>query len=319
MEAESPVEMEGAMLSSRANRVPKSIVFMLFGFFLLAALVAYPQSASAMHRWRAGIDIDIGDYDYLSDYGEWVQLGGFGFVWHPYVVEDWVPFHHGHWVYTYDGWAWASYEPFGWLVYHYGYWYYDWRIGWFWVPGRIWSPAQVEWYTFGDYCAWAPLPPPNHYWHDPWTPHHGINVWFFVNVNHFMDDEIWRHRVSDPPNREMFKHKPIAKRPPAVRHVETVTRREIAPVRITRERVARRSEAPKAPTVYRRPKEIERKRTVLPAKEVQRVKQYAPRVEREVLVSKEKASRQQQPQRPTERKTEERHRDSQQKKAVKRR
>jgi hypothetical protein len=306
------------MCSSRVNRLPKSIVIMLFGFFVLATL-ALPQSASALHRWRAGLEIEVGDYDYLSDYGEWVRLPSFGVVWHPFVVEDWAPFHHGHWVYTYDGWAWASYEPFGWLVYHYGYWYHDWRIGWFWVPGRIWSPAQVEWYTFGDYCGWAPLPPPNYYWNDPWVPHHGLNIWFFVNINHFTDDEIWRHRAPDPPHRGISRHEVYARRAPSIRNVEAVTRRQIAPVRISRERVERRTEDTRTPTKYNRPKEIERQRMVLPDSEVERVRQHAPRVEREVLVPKEKAQTHEQLQRPVERKTEERQKESQQKKTIKRR
>jgi hypothetical protein len=318
-EATSPEKRRERMSSARTNRLPKGIIFMLFGLLVLAA-VGWPQSASAMrhHRWSVGLEIEIGDYDYLSDYGEWVRLPGFGTVWHPYAVSDWAPFHHGHWIYTDGGWAWASYEPFGWLVYHYGYWYHDWSIGWFWVPGRIWSPAQVEWYTFGDYCAWAPLPPPSYRWRDPWDRNYGFNVWFVVNINNFCDDEIWRHRVADPPRREVYKRSVLMKRAPAVRDVERFTKREIAPVRITRERVERRQEVQRAPAKYTRPREIERKKMVLPEREADRVKQYAPRVEREVLVPKEKAPRQEQqrPQQTNEKQRETRQKEQQQKKTV---
>jgi hypothetical protein len=294
---------------------------MLFGFFVLAA-VGWPGSASAVrhYHWSAGLEIEAGDYDYLSDYGEWVELRGFGTVWHPYVVTEWAPFYNGHWTYTYDGWTWVSYEPFGWLVYHYGFWYHDWRIGWFWVPGRIWSPAQVEWYTFGDYCAWAPLPPPHYYWRDPWDRHDGFDVWFLVNINHFTDEEIWRHRVAEPPRREINKRNILMRRAPAVREVERYTKREIAPMRIPRERVDLGKAANRTPVQYKRPKELERKRMVLPQQEMDRVKQNAPRVEREVLVPREKAQRQeQQQQRPSEKQREERQKQEQQKKAVKRR
>jgi len=309
------------MFSARRNPLPKGIMIMLFGFLVLTA-VGWPQSASATRhsRWSIGLQIDIGDYDYLAEYGEWMRLPSFGMVWHPYAVEEWAPFHHGHWIYSHYGWAWASYEPFGWLVYHYGYWYHDWRIGWFWVPGRIWSPAQVEWYTFGDYCAWAPLPPPNHSWRDPWDRHDGFNVWFVVNINHFCDEEVWRHRVAEPPRREAFRRSILTRRAPAVHDVERFTKREIAPVKITQERAPFRQEAKPTPPRYYRPKEIERTKMVLPAREADRVKQYQPRVEREVLIPKEKAAeKEQQQQRPVERKSEERQQKAQQKKAVRRR
>jgi hypothetical protein len=277
---------------------------MLFGLVVLTAL-GCPRSAFALTRWSAGIQIESDNYDYLAGYGDWVQVAGFGTVWHPSVVQDWMPFAHGHWTWTYDGWAWVSYEPFGWLVYHYGNWYYDDSVGWFWVPGTVWSPAQVQWYTFGGYCGWAPLPPPGYYWGDPWTPwrHHHFNVWFFVNVNHFGDDNIWGHREAEPPSRDLYKRSVVVRRAPGVRDVERITNRQITPIRITRERVAPQVQGNRPAAKYARPKVVQRSRMVLPQQEQDRVKQYAPQVEREVLVPRGNAPKQPMPvqQRPVHR------------------
>jgi hypothetical protein len=277
------------MLSSRMNRLPKGTLLVLFAVMALAAL-ACPRGASAVNRVSVGLQIDVGDYDYLGGYGEWLQEPGFGTVWHPYVVADWGPFENGHWIWSDNGWAWVSYEPFGWLVYHYGYWYRDPRIGWFWLPGRIWSPACVEWYTFGDYCAWAPLPPPGYSWHDPWYGH-GFNVWFVVGVNHFADNEVWRHREGRFPGRDIYSRGAIVKRSPPIRQIETVMKRQFTPVRISRERVDLRQEQATAPTRYSRPRAPERTRMVLPQPEVDRVKEQQQRVKREVLVPPERATR----------------------------
>jgi len=303
------------MFRSHANRLPKSFIIVLFGILTLAAL-GCPQNALAMRRASFGLEIDAGDYEYLSDYGEWIEVPQFGMVWHPYVVEEWGPFFHGNWSWTNDGWAWISYEPFGWLVYHYGYWYHRPYLGWFWMPGRIWSPARVEWYTYGDYCAWAPIPPPNYYWPDPWD-RYDVNVWMVININNFTDEYIGHHRIDRPFHGEQIRRGTWSRRAPGIRHIETITRRQIPPVRISRERVDMRHDTYKAPTKYNRPREIERKRMVLPEQEVTRVKQHSPQVEREVLVPRERAPKrepQRAPEKQSERKSEER-----QKKTIKRR
>ena len=33
------------------------------------------------------------------------------------------------------------------------------NAGWLWVPGRVWSPAWVDWRQNDSYVSWAPLPP----------------------------------------------------------------------------------------------------------------------------------------------------------------
>jgi hypothetical protein len=303
------------MSGLRANKLPERIALALFGLIVIAALWC-PHDASAMTRWSVNLQMGSDDYNYLAEYGEWVETSDFGWVWCPYVVEGWEPFAYGHWMWTYDGWAWVSHEPFGWLVYHYGNWYYDdYALGWFWVPGTIWSPARVEWYTFGDYCAWAPLPPPGFGWYDPWyhhRHHHGFNPWFVVQIGHFTDDDMRPHRVADPPpSREIYKRSVLTRRAPEVRDVARITSKEITPVKVKRERVdlgkrmtgtTTRTEATTRGTTttrrvttttttrttpkYTRPKPTERQKMVLPAKEQTRVNEQAPKVEREVLTPK---------------------------------
>jgi hypothetical protein len=303
------------MFRSRANRLPKSFIIMLFGILALAAL-GCPRSALAVHRGSFNLEIEAGDYEYLSEYGEWLEVPQFGMVWHPYVVAGWEPFFHGSWSWTNDGWAWVSYEPFGWMVYHYGYWYHRPHIGWFWMPGRIWSPARVQWYTYGDYCAWAPIPPPNHYWRDPWD-HDDFNAWIVINVNNFTNDYVGHHRIDRPFRGEKYQHGAWSRSAPGIRSVERIMGRRIPSTRISRERVDMRPGTREAPMKYNRPREIERKRMVLPERDVNRVRQHSPQVEREVLVPRERAPKRE-PQRTHERQSERRSEDRQ-KKTIKRR
>jgi len=309
------------MFRSRMNRLPKSVVITLLGFLVLVAAL-WPQPASA-HRhayWTAGLQIDRGDYEYLSDYGEWMNTPDYGMVWMPYVVEEWSPFFHGHWSWTYDGWAWISYEPFGWLVFHYGYWYYEPLYGWFWMPGRIWSPARVEWYTYGNYFAWAPVPPPHHYWrYNPWD-YDGFNVWIMCDADHFTNEYVGHHRIHHPFPGEQHHPGAWMKEPPNRRHVERVTQRALPPVRISRERVDLRTDAERVPTKYYRPKEIARKKMVLPEQDADKVRQHRTTVEREVLVPRDKApKRDTQPQRAPEQRQQQQQQKEQQKKTIKRR
>lgn len=52
-------------------------------------------------------------------------------------------------------------EQYDWTNYRLGHWEYDRGIGWVWVPGYIWSPSQVTWFTGYEYLSTAPIPPPN--------------------------------------------------------------------------------------------------------------------------------------------------------------
>jgi len=275
------------MSSTLVKGLPRRTVAILFG---LMALIALGCLGCIPAAYTVTADTEIGsnvsDYDYLSDYGEWMHIPPYGMVWHPSVVAEWGPFSYGHWSWTNDGWAWISYEPFGWLVYHYGYWDYSPAIGWFWVPGNVWSPARVEWYTFGDYCGWAPLPPPGVSWPDPWQPF-SINVWIVVDVDHFTDDNVVHGRITRPITR---REAPPLRHPPTIRQVEDATKRPIAPVKIVRRPVNVQREVMKAPPRSGRAGDVKLRRMVLPEPDMNKVKEYQPAVERDVLVPKKEAA-----------------------------
>jgi hypothetical protein len=101
-------------------------------------------------------------YNKLEPYGDWIETGDYGYVFHPRQAESsrsWRPYTNGRWVYSDAGWTWISEEPFGWATYHYGRWTRLRGIGWVWVPGNQWAPAWVSWRKSSEYVGWAPLPP----------------------------------------------------------------------------------------------------------------------------------------------------------------
>jgi hypothetical protein len=296
------------------NRGPVSLGLMVLFLFFLAGC------ATNVHQNYTDDQSYIDDVEYLYAYGRWVDYPPHGMVWLPDVVSAWEPFYYGHWIWTDDGWAWTSYEPFGWLVYHYGYWGYEPGFGWFWVPGDTWYPACVQWYTFDIYTAWAPLPPPGIVWPDPWDPY-DVNIWIVVDVTDFTNEDIGQHRVVRPVYRERVQNTRIVRRPPDVKQVERVTRRTMTTVRIREEEttiqhravsrhprtVQRREPAPDrsaAPETEKRRADSKQqaaarrepaslKKLVLPRDEERKVEKHAPRVEREVLKRREKATKQQ--------------------------
>jgi hypothetical protein len=125
--------------------------------FLATALliqISVPKTEAA-----PDISVDF-FYDQLGDYGDWVEVGDYGYGWQPRDVdEDWRPYSDGRWAYTDAGWTWLSEEPYGWAVYHYGRWARLEQRGWVWIPGTEWAPAWVSWRSSPRYVGWAPLPP----------------------------------------------------------------------------------------------------------------------------------------------------------------
>ncbi len=100
-------------------------------------------------------------YDQLDPFGNWLEVEGYGYVFHPTVARDrnWRPYMDGTWLRSDQGWIWKSNEPFGWATYHYGRWSRLNNSGWVWVPGSEWAPAWVAWRSNEEYIGWAPLPP----------------------------------------------------------------------------------------------------------------------------------------------------------------
>ena len=209
----------------------------------------------------------VSDYPELDGYGRWLTVPPYGEVWQPYVIDNWQPFSYGNWVWTDQGWAWVSYEPYGWLVFHYGYWDYDPSVGWFWIPGDQWSPARVRWIEYGDYIGWAPLPPHNVVWPEPWERSR-IHIWVVVNRNKFLDDDIGRHRIAGFPRREPQRIV-IRDREPDVRIIERSVNHPVPQTRIQREPV--------------RFRDHEFQRMQLPPEERNRIEQRREETRREIL------------------------------------
>jgi hypothetical protein len=77
----------------------------------------------------------------LNYYGSFINGGGFGQFWQPYLVSaGWSPYANGVWaLYPGAGYSWVSPYPWGWLPYHSGTWSFFPGYGWGWQPGGNWS------------------------------------------------------------------------------------------------------------------------------------------------------------------------------------
>jgi len=134
-------------------------------------------------------------YENLAPYGEWVDVGDYGYCWRPTGVSaDWRPYTDGYWVYTDAGWTWVSYEDYGSITYHYGRWTNVDDVGWVWVPDYEWGPAWVSWRHSDSYIGWAPLPPEAHFsfsvGFSSWVDRDydiGPRFYSFCDVHHFGD------------------------------------------------------------------------------------------------------------------------------------
>jgi hypothetical protein len=138
---------------------PLSAAFAL-ATLLSCATGGYAPQAPSMPAARAALRPEYRIfYDALQDYGDWVLIEPYGFVFHPKVdFATFRPYQDGFWAPTDAwGWVWISAEPFGWATYHYGSWLWDRFQGWVWRPGIEWGPAWVDWQLAGGYAGWAPL------------------------------------------------------------------------------------------------------------------------------------------------------------------
>jgi len=136
---------------------------MMIFMFITAGCIIYVPSERADEPYYDQYDTDWDMdqvYDYMSPYGYWTHYTSHGYVWVPSGIHyNWRPYTNGRWVWTEYGWMWISNYRWGWIPFHYGRWGYDMRLGWYWVPGNIWSPAWVSWRTSSLYIGWAPVPP----------------------------------------------------------------------------------------------------------------------------------------------------------------
>jgi hypothetical protein len=135
------------------------------------------------------------DYD---EYGRWVSVPEYGYVWTPTVAvtADWAPYRHGRWVWRGGDYVWIGYESWGWAPYHYGRWTFVARIGWCWVPpsrGDVyWGPGYVGWVRTGGYVAWVPLAPRETYYGHGHFGRHSMNV-TKVNITRVRVTNVYRN------------------------------------------------------------------------------------------------------------------------------
>ncbi|HCY74714.1 MAG: hypothetical protein IH620_04380 [Ignavibacterium sp.] len=209
----------------------------------------------------------------LDNYGEWVNIDKYGRVWHPYTVNDWMPFDNGHWLYADANWTWVSYEPFGWIVYHYGCWYDDPIYGWVWIPSDgLWSPANVVWLDYGEYVGWAPLGPRGIAYGNPWERNQS-HYWHIVRRSDFTKDNVRDYRITNLVRNENDGRK-YANRPPERKLIERDLGRPVPEVSLKRK------------SVQLQKRNLER--MDLPPKENKRVEMNSSRVRKEVLIPREK-------------------------------
>lgn len=179
--------------------------------FIAGACIIYVPNDSGRRRpdapYEGQYDDAYGDYDvrdssyfyeHLSPYGSWVRFESLGYVWVPTVDQfGWRPYTNGRWAWTDQGWLWVSRYNWGWIPFHYGRWGWDSYLGWYWVPGTVWSPAWVAWRTSSLYIGWAPLPPDVR-----WDNRRGIrslpyalpnSYWIFVSSPYFYNAGLYRY------------------------------------------------------------------------------------------------------------------------------
>ena len=115
----------------------------------------------------------------LREYGEWIDVPTYGYVWRPSVSVGWSPYVYGRWAWISPyGWTWVSSEPWGWYPYRCGYWLTDPVFGWVWSPYNsfvsadfvfgsnryrhhnvFFRPATVRFVPEGRDVRWVPLRP----------------------------------------------------------------------------------------------------------------------------------------------------------------
>ncbi len=112
----------------------------------------------------------------LDGQGDWRYLPEINdYVWCPSVATSWRPYYNGHWTRRHGRLTWVSYDNFGYLTHHYGRWSFSIDFGWYWRPGRHYSPAWVAWNSYDNYIGWCPLGYTN-------RPYYYTSVGFNVNI-----------------------------------------------------------------------------------------------------------------------------------------
>lgn len=138
-----------------------------------------PYQRSTSYRY---VSSNIPGFYDLDQYGDWQNVGSYGYAWHPRVDTGWVPYQQGQWVNNYPyGPTWVSSEPWGYAPYHYGRWAHV-NNQWYWIPDGVnttptYAPALVAFVsTDANQIGWVPLGPGDayapRYYDNNWQPHY---------------------------------------------------------------------------------------------------------------------------------------------------
>ena len=138
-----------------------------------------PYKRSVSYRYANSNIPGLYDLDY---YGDWQNVGSYGYAWRPRVDAGWVPYQQGQWISSYPyGPTWVSSEPWGYAPYHYGRWA-NVNNQWYWIPDGVnttptYAPALVAFISpDGNQVGWVPLGPGDpyapRYYDENWQPHY---------------------------------------------------------------------------------------------------------------------------------------------------
>lgn len=126
--------------------------------------------------------------------------------------KEYVPYNDGQWLNTDQGWYFKANTPQEDLTSHYGRWALDPNLGWVWLPGKVWSPAWVEWRENEDYIAWAPVPPGVYIQNDAITQTTlNENRYTIVEKKQFIEPSVYKYRYQYVENKNKIMIKEMTK------------------------------------------------------------------------------------------------------------
>lgn len=147
------------ILKDRSSSFPKITFAQLFG---VSDVVAADLNAGTFFVWKpdpsmavsisAGVPIVAGEPPVVAPPVVVVPPA-------VVVAPSYRPYTNGQWIATDEGWYFKAPTPQEEIVHHYGRWAYSPTMGYVWVPGRVRSPAWVDWREDEDNIAWTPIPP----------------------------------------------------------------------------------------------------------------------------------------------------------------
>ncbi len=121
-------------------------------------------------------------------------------------ATSYVPYTNGQWVNTDAGWNFKAPTDYEETTSHYGRWNYSPSLGWTWMPGRVWSPAWVDWKEDDNNIAWAPLPPSTYIVNNNIiNPVISDDNYIIVEKKNFVQPEVYKYMYKENRNIIMIK------------------------------------------------------------------------------------------------------------------